>query len=126
VAATAGLVTLQHCNEALYAHLDATADVVFEVVAAALTEAGVPHRVQRAASLGSVFLRDAPVRTFADASDQDTAAFARFFHAMLDAGVSLPPSAFEAWFVSGAHGERELERIAAAAPAAARAAAGAG
>ncbi|MFP4311156.1 MAG: glutamate-1-semialdehyde 2,1-aminomutase [Nitriliruptoraceae bacterium] len=123
VAATAGLVTLQQCDEALYARLDATADVVFEVVGAALADAGVPHRVQRAASLGSVFLRAEPVRTFADASDQDTAAFARFFHAMLDAGVSLPPSAFEAWFVSGAHGDRELEAIAAAAPTAARAAA---
>jgi glutamate-1-semialdehyde 2,1-aminomutase len=123
VAATAGLVTLQHCDEALYARLEATADEVVTVVGNALTEAGVPHRVQQAGSLFSVFLREGPVRTFADASDQDTAAFARFFHAMLDAGVSLPPSAFEAWFVSGAHGERELEAIATAAPIAARAAA---
>ncbi len=122
VAATAGLVTLQHCDDALYAHLDATADAVFGIIDGAFDEAGVPHRVQRAGSLGSVFLRADPVRTFADASDQDTDAFARFFHAMLDAGVSLPPSAFEAWFVSGAHGERELEVIAAAAPVAARAA----
>ncbi|MFU8841802.1 MAG: glutamate-1-semialdehyde 2,1-aminomutase [Nitriliruptoraceae bacterium] len=123
VAATAGLVTLQHCDDALYRHLEATADQVVEVVGGALQTAGVPHRIQRAGSLFSVFLREAPVRTFADASDQDAAAFARFFHAMLDAGVSLPPSAFEAWFVSGAHGERELEAIAAAAPVAARAAA---
>lgn len=123
VAATAGLVTLQHCDDALYAHLEATASAVADLVGAALAEAGVPHRIQHAGSLFSVFLREDPVRTFADASAQDTAAFGRFFHAMLDAGVSLPPSAFEAWFVSGAHGERELEAIAAAAPAAARAAA---
>jgi glutamate-1-semialdehyde 2,1-aminomutase len=123
VAATAGLVTLQHCDAALYRHLETAADGILEVVGDALEEAGVAHRVQRAGSLFSVFLREAPVRTFADASDQDTAAFARYFHAMLDAGVSLPPSAFEAWFVSGAHGERELEAIAAAAPVAARAAA---
>ncbi len=63
------------------------------------------------------------MRTFADAADQDEAAFARFFHGMLDAGVYLPPSAFEAWFVSGAHGDEELEHIARAAESGARAAA---
>ena len=56
---------------------------------------------------------------------QSAVAFAAFFHAMLDAGVYLPPSAFEAWFVSGAHGADDLERIAVALPAAASAAAAA-
>jgi glutamate-1-semialdehyde 2,1-aminomutase len=71
-----------------------------------------------------VFLgRTAPVASFTDAKDQSTAAYSAFFHAMLDAGVYLPPSAFEAWFVSAAHDEEALSRIASALPAAARAAA---
>ena len=59
---------------------------------------------------------------FADAKDQSTAAYAAFFHAMLDGGVYLPPSAFEAWFVSAAHDDAALSRIASALPAAAQAA----
>jgi glutamate-1-semialdehyde 2,1-aminomutase len=57
----------------------------------------------------------------ADAKDQSTAAYSAFFHAMLDGSVYLPPSAFEAWFVSAAHGDEALSRIADALPAAARA-----
>jgi glutamate-1-semialdehyde 2,1-aminomutase len=123
VAATAGLVTLAHCDADLYATLDRRAGEVASVVSDALDRHGVAHRVQRAGNLFSIFFRDAAVTDFAGAADQDEAAFARFFHGMLDAGVLLPPSAFEAWFVSGAHGDTELERIATAAEAGARAAA---
>jgi glutamate-1-semialdehyde 2,1-aminomutase len=123
VAATAGLVTLQNCTDEVYAHLDVQADAVGRIVSDALTRAGVPNRLQSAGNLFSVFFRDAEVRDFADAADQDEAAFARFFNAMLDEGVSLPPSAYEAWFVSAAHGDRELEQIERAAQVAARAAA---
>jgi glutamate-1-semialdehyde 2,1-aminomutase len=63
------------------------------------------------------------VRSFTDAKDQSAAAYAAFFHAMLDRGVYLPPSPFEAWFVSAAHHDEAVERIAAALPAASRAAA---
>jgi len=123
VAATAGLETLRACDDALYATLDRRAGQVVDVVSAALAREGVPHRVQQAGNLFSIFFRAPIVRDFADAADQDEAAFARFFHGMLDAGVYLPPSAFEAWFVSGAHGDEELERIALAAEAGAKAAA---
>lgn len=100
---------------------------------AALDAAGVPHVVQRAGTLFSVFFGDAVVGgvpDYATAQRQDTAAYARFFHAMLDAGVSLPPSAFEAWFVTAAHdgdarGDEALGRVIDAVPAAARAAAAA-
>ena len=126
VAATAGLVTLQHCDDALYRTLDERATQVVDLVAAALSRHGVPHRVQQAGNLFSIFFREEAVRTFADAADQDEAAFARFFHGMLDAGVYLPPSAFEAWFVSGAHGDAELEHLALAVEAGARAAASTG
>ena len=125
VAAKAGLVTLQHATPAVYEHVDAYAAQVADVVSDALTQAGVPHRVQRAGSLFSVFFREQPVRSFADAAQQDEAAFGRFFRAMLDGGVSLPPSAFEAWFVSAAHGDRELEIIRRASASAAAAAANA-
>ena len=81
--------------------------------------------MQRAGTLFSVFFSEAPVRNYDDARWQSTAAFAAFFHAMLDGGVFLPPSAFEAWFVSGAHDDESLGRIEAALPAAARAAAAA-
>jgi len=123
VAATAGLVTLQHCDAALYRTLEERSTQVVDAVSSALSRHGVAHRVQRAGSLFSIFFREAEVRTFADAADQDEAAFARFFNGMLDAGVYLPPSAFEAWFVSGAHGDEELDRVALAAEAGARAAA---
>jgi glutamate-1-semialdehyde 2,1-aminomutase len=125
-AATAGLTTLQLCDEHLYRHLDQTSDAVVELVVEAFTRAGVTHQVARAGNLFSFFFCGAPVRNYEQARQQDTAAFARFFHAMLDGGVWLPPSAFEAWFVSGAHGQAELDQIAAALPAAARAAAGSG
>ena len=84
----------------------------------------MPHYLSTAGSLFTVFLgRTEPVPNFDDAKDQSTAAYAAFFHAMLDGGVYLPPSAFEAWFVSAAHDDEALSRIAAALPAAARAAA---
>jgi len=124
VAATAGLVTLQHCTDDVYSHLDAQAAAVGRIVSEALTREGVPHQLQSAGNLFSIFFRDGEVRSFADAALQDEAAFSRFFNAMLDEGVSLPPSAYEAWFVSAAHGDRELEQIARAAAVGAKAAAG--
>jgi glutamate-1-semialdehyde 2,1-aminomutase len=70
-----------------------------------------------------VFFSAAPVRDFAEASRQDTAAYAAFFHSMLDQGVYLPPSAYEAWFVSAAHDDRAVQTVLDALPAAAQAAA---
>jgi glutamate-1-semialdehyde 2,1-aminomutase len=71
----------------------------------------------------SVFFTADEVTDYAGAQRQDVAAFAAFFHAMLDNGVYLPPSAFEAWFLSAAHDDAALERVEAALPDAARAAA---
>ena len=122
-AATAGLVTLGLLDEAAYAVLDSRAREVAGLVTTALSEAGVPHRLNAAGNLFSVFFTTDPVTDYDSAKRQDTAAFGRFFHAMLDGGVWLPPSAFEAWFVSTAQTDADLDRIAAALPAAARAAA---
>lgn len=125
VATAAGLATLELCDENLYATLNKRAREVGEVVSTALSEEGVPHRLQNAGNLFSIFFADKEVRTFADAQGQDTKAFAAFFHSMLDNGVSLPPSAYEAWFVSGAHADRDIEQIAKAAKSAAKVAAAA-
>ncbi|CUR61412.1 Glutamate-1-semialdehyde 2,1-aminomutase [metagenome] len=126
VATTAGLATLRLATPDVYAHLDAIAQTIRTAAAEALTAAGVPHVVQTAGTMFSVFFRDAPVHDFAEASTQDTAAYAAFFHSMLAQGVYLPPSAYEAWFVSAAHDDRAVSTVLDALPAAARAAATAG
>jgi glutamate-1-semialdehyde 2,1-aminomutase len=124
LATAAGLATLRACTPEVYGRVDEAAALVAKLVAEALTAAGVPHRLQTAGNLFSVYLgREAPVRNFADARAQSAPAYAAFFHAMLDAGVYLPPSPFEAWFLSASHDAPAIGRIAAALPAAARAAA---
>lgn len=126
VATTAGLATLRLATPDVYAHLDATAQTIRTGVSEALGAAGVPHVVQTAGTMFSVFFRDAPVHDFAEASTQDTAAYAAFFHSMLAQGVYLPPSAYEAWFVSAAHDDRAVSTVLDALPAAALAAATSG
>ncbi|HXV94064.1 MAG TPA: glutamate-1-semialdehyde 2,1-aminomutase, partial [Pseudonocardia sp.] len=127
VATTAGLATLRLADHGVYAALDRVADEIGALVGKALEAEGVPHLVQQAGNLFSVFFVD-PAETpqvtdFATAKRSDPASFAAFFHAMLARGVSLPPSAYEAWFVSAAHDDAALERVADALPHAARAAA---
>ncbi|MFF7156889.1 glutamate-1-semialdehyde 2,1-aminomutase [Streptomyces sp. NPDC008139] len=123
VATAAGLAQLRLLDEAAYARVDAVSVEIRELVGAALTKEGVAHRVQTAGSMFSVFFTDDEVRDFEDAKKQEAFRFTGFFHSMLAQGVYLPPSAFESWFVSTTHDERAVERIAAALPAAARAAA---
>lgn len=123
VATTAGLATLRLCTPAVYAHLDATAGAVRGIITDALTRHGVVHQAPQAGNLFSFYFTGIPVRTYDDARTQNTSAFASFFHTMLDEGVWLPPSAYEAWFVSAAHTDDDLAVIASAADAAAAAAA---
>jgi glutamate-1-semialdehyde 2,1-aminomutase len=124
LATAAGLATLRGCTPEVYQHVDSAADTVAGLVGDALAGAGAPHHLQRAGNLFSVFFgTTGPVRDFAAARRQSSAAYAAFFHAMLDGGVYLPPSPFEAWFLSAAHDSEAIGRIAAALPAAARAAA---
>ena len=123
VATAAGLATLRACTPSLYDHLGQVAGTIADAASQALAAEGVPHTVQRAASMFSIFFTDETVTSYADAQRQDTAAFGRFFHAMLDGGVHLPPSAYEAWFVGSAHDDEAIGAVLAALPAAARAAA---
>ena len=100
------------------------AAAVAKLAGDALSAAGVPFRLQEAGSLFSIFLGLIdPVRDFGEARGQSGVSYAAFFHAMLDQGVYLPPSPYEAWFLSAAHDDAAISRIAAALPAAARAAA---
>ena len=108
----------------MYARVAAAAAAVAKLAGSALSSAGVPFWLSEAGNLFSVFLgRTEPVRSFGDAKQQSAAAYAAFFHAMLDGGVYLPPSPYEAWFVSAAHDDTAVSRIAEALPAAAQAAA---
>ena len=80
---------------------------ISQAASAALEAEGVPHVVQHAGSMFSIFFTAGPGPVDYDgAKRQHVAAYTAFFHAMLSRGVHLPPSAFEAWFVSGAHDER--------------------
>ena len=123
VAMAAGLATLQAADDAAYAALDANADRLAGLLTSALAEAGVAHQVQRGGNMLSVFFSDTPVTDFAAAKASETWRFPPFFHALLEAGVYPPPSAFEAWFVSSVLDDDAFDRIAAALPGAARAAA---
>jgi len=124
LATAAGLATLRACTPEVYDRVDKVAADVSGLAAGALDEVGVPYRLQEAGNLFSFFLgSNAQVRDFDSARRQSSAAYAAFFHTMLAGGVYLPPSPYEAWFVSAAHDDEALSRIAGALPAAARAAA---
>ncbi|MDQ0776543.1 glutamate-1-semialdehyde 2,1-aminomutase [Streptomyces aurantiacus] len=123
VATAAGLAQLRLLDDAAYAALDAVSERIRTLVTDALTKEGVVHRLQNASSMFSVFFTGDDVRDYEDAKKQESYRFNAFFHSMLAQGVYLPPSSFESWFVSTAHDDRAVQRIADALPAAARAAA---
>jgi glutamate-1-semialdehyde 2,1-aminomutase len=127
VATAAGLTTLRLATPEVYAHVDRISAILQDEVHGALAEVGVPHVIQAAGNLFSVFFVTGveAVPDFATASGQSTDAYAAFFHAMLDQGVYLPPSAYEGWFLSSAHDDGAMDRIVSALPAAALAAAAA-
>jgi glutamate-1-semialdehyde 2,1-aminomutase len=121
VATTAGLTTLRLADEALYRRLDATSAALQAIVSEVFTAAGLPHRVSTAGNMFSVFFTENEVVDYDGARAQDLRGFEAFYHHMLGAGVYLPPSAYEAWFVSAVHGDDELQVVADALPGAARA-----
>jgi glutamate-1-semialdehyde 2,1-aminomutase len=122
LACAAGLATLRLCTDEMYGRLDKTAAVIGDMASSALSAAGVPHRLQTAGNMFSIFFTDVEVSDYETAKTQNVAAFGAFFHEMLARGVYLPPSSFEAWFVSAAIDDTALEIVAAALPAAAAAA----
>ena len=120
-----GITTLKLADDALYRTLDTRSEQLQAALTQALTDAGVDHSIQTAGNLFSVAFGTSEhgVHNYADIKGSATTKYTAFFHAMLDAGVYLPPSAFEAWFLSGAHDDTAMERIVEALPGAARAAA---
>ncbi len=125
LATAAGLATLRECTPEVYGRVDEAAAAVAKLTADALTAAGVPFRLQEAGQPVLVLPRRhrAGPGLRRRRASQSAAAYAAFFHAMLDGGVYLPPSRYEAWFFSAAHDDAAIGQIADALPAAAQAAA---
>jgi glutamate-1-semialdehyde 2,1-aminomutase len=115
LAMTAGLWSLEELRPQLYRHLSKLGAQLSAGLADAARDAGVPLQINAFGSLLTAFFTDRPVRDFQSALTADTQAYARFFQAMLAAGIYLPPSQFEAWFLSGAHTARHVDRTLAAA-----------
>lgn len=112
VAMAAGLATLELIGEpGAWARAEAWAREAAAVLEGEALRSGVPLTVQRVGTMFTPFFTDAPVRNFSDARRADRVAFARFFHAMLDAGVYLPPSSLEASFSSTVHDDDALEHF---------------
>ena len=116
LAMAAGIATLDALVEpGVYETLEERSRRLEEGLAAAAAKAGVRACVQRVGSMLTLFFADGPVRDYAAACRSDTEAFGRFFRGMLARGVFLPPSQFEAWFVSLAHSREDIDRTVGAA-----------
>jgi glutamate-1-semialdehyde 2,1-aminomutase len=115
VAVAAGLAQLRLLDDEAYKGLEARADRLMAGLTEAFAAAGVPAVIQSEASLFSIFFTDRAVRTFDGARTADHARYARFFHGMLARGHYLPPSGYEALFVSLAHIDADLDATIAAA-----------
>ena len=112
LAMAAGIATLSYLQEhaaQVYPQLETAAKAVAEGVAAEAANAGVPLTLNRVGAMWTWFFTPGPVTDYSEAAKSDTRAFGRFHNAMLDAGVWLPPSQFEAAFLSTAHGEAEVQ-----------------
>ncbi|NIP16065.1 MAG: glutamate-1-semialdehyde 2,1-aminomutase [Pseudomonadales bacterium] len=109
LAIAAGLTTLRALDEDLYVELEQRTAGFCEALAASAKRQGVRVTINHVCGMFSIFFTSGPVRNFADVAGSDTASFNRFFHAMLDGGVYLAPSAFEAGFLSVAHNDDVLE-----------------
>ena len=115
VAMAAGLATLEVlARPGIWERAERWAACAADVLARGADRAGVPLTVQRVGTMLTPFFTGGAVTNYADAGRTDRSAHAAFFHAMLEAGVYLPPSAFEAVFTSAAHGEAELAAFEAA------------
>jgi glutamate-1-semialdehyde 2,1-aminomutase len=116
VAVAAGLATLKLVREpALQAQVEATTRRLVEGLQKEAREAGAAFSAQSIGSMFGIYFRAAPPRSYAEVMQCDRHAFNRFFHAMLEGGVYLAPSAYEAGFVSAAHSDADLEATFAAA-----------
>jgi glutamate-1-semialdehyde 2,1-aminomutase len=115
LAVAAGIETLQLLREpGVYERLETKARQLGDGVQDAAKRAGVPIYSTRVGSMFCTFFTDQPVTDYASANTSDTTWFRRYFHALLDAGIYIAPSQFEAGFVSTAHTDEDIERTIAA------------
>lgn len=116
LAMAAGLALLKALDDAeIYAALERWTTRLLQGLKVAASEAGIPFITTQVGSMFGLYFTSQPIRGYADVGACDLPAFNRFFHAMLDRGVYLAPSAYEAGFVSAAHGEAELQHTLSAA-----------
>ena len=97
-------------NPGIYKELDDKTETLHKGLDGILSKGDVPYVINRMGSMISVHFSDKPVNDFSAAASADNARFNRFFHAMLDQGIYLPPSAFETWFISTALSAADIEQ----------------
>jgi glutamate-1-semialdehyde 2,1-aminomutase len=106
----AGLATLKVLKrENPYQELDRKTKTFVEELKGILTSKGVPHTVNRIGSMFTVFFTEGEVKNYSDAKRSDTELFGKFFNKLLEEGVLIPPSQFEAWFISTSHDDKVLQ-----------------
>jgi glutamate-1-semialdehyde 2,1-aminomutase len=116
LAMSAGIAALKQLSApGLYKRVNENAERLVAGLREAITETKVPAQVNASHSLGTIFFTDQPVRDYTEAKRSDTKRYARFFREMLDRGIFLAPSQFEAAFVSAAHTTEDIDRTIAAA-----------
>lgn len=127
ISMAAGIATLTAVDAAAYQHIDERSAQLQKALTEAFNDAGVDHSIQTAGNLFSVAFGTSAngVHNYDDIKASETFRYNAFFHSMMESGVYLPPSAFEAWFLSAAHDDAAMDRIISALPAAAQAAASA-
>jgi len=115
IAMTAGIWALERLSPKLYKELARRGSMLAAGLADAARSAGVPLQVNAFGSLLTPFFTSAPVRDYSSALATNTSAYATFFRGMLTRGIYPPPSQFEAWFLSAAHSDRDVQKTIAAA-----------
>jgi glutamate-1-semialdehyde 2,1-aminomutase len=118
LAMAAGIAQLKHLRDKkneIYPRLETLSAKLVEGVAEEAKKAGVPLCFNRVGSMFTWFFTAGPVTDWPSASKSDVAAFGKFFRSMLDAGIYLPPSQFEAAFLSAAHTDEDVQKTVAAA-----------
>jgi glutamate-1-semialdehyde 2,1-aminomutase len=110
LAMAAGYAALSNLGDSDYVYLEKLGARLEHGLQGACGSAGVPAHVQRVGSMISVFFTDQPVHDFDDANGTNKKLYAGLFHSLLDKGFYLPPSALEAWFLTVAHTEDDIDR----------------
>ncbi len=111
LAMTAGIMTLELLkSKNMYKDLEKKTSYLTEAISNSAEENGIPISINRTVGMFTLFFTEGPVRDYRTAKTSDTKRFAQFFIEMMEQGIYLPPSQFEAWFISLAHTQKDLER----------------